>query len=225
MRCTICEELGGDGAAFGQAYEDLVVAERNVVASTASLVVLPSVGPLNDSHVLIVPTCHVHSFAEMPSTIELELAQLKERMNQFTTSVHRWPLVFFEHGAGRGEDSSGACVQHAHIHAIRWVEGLDESLVKLIGLESLPEYSKLFQRADTRNGYACYEDRTGHVWLKNSPRLAPQLFRALYASAQGCPLEWNWRLNYRVNAIEQVLQSYAGLVVDGSPDRHSHGCS
>jgi diadenosine tetraphosphate (Ap4A) HIT family hydrolase len=87
-----------------------------IVDESESFFVIPSVAPLVEGHLLIVPKRHITSLAQLP------LAE-KDELTTLTTNVcdrvrDLWSAsVFFEHGIGRGK-AGGCGVQHAHMHVV-----------------------------------------------------------------------------------------------------------
>lgn len=210
-RCTLCDEICGESTVFGPEYCALVESQETCLASTENLVLMPSVGALNSSHVMIVPRVHYRNFASTPPSFDLELEGLKARIKEFAKQEYGWDMIFFEHGAGTGSDTSGSCIDHAHIHAIRSIPRFQDALHRSLDTLIESDASEIRQIADLSSGYLCFESSSSRLYIANNPSVPPQYFRASYARAQGGPLMWNWRFDIRIGEVKNVVRSFVRL--------------
>jgi ATP adenylyltransferase len=206
-QCTLCSEICGDATPFGDDYNELVYSGSNVIFGSNSFVLLASIGPLNESHVMIVPRAHVMGMASLPNK-SLELRLIKEYIRCYVRRLYGWEMTFFEHGTGGCSESMIACVAHAHLHALRCVPGIETLLHCAIPTIQKVNQERFFELADQELGYVFFEDALGTGYLANRPLVPPQFIRRLYAQAQGVPHKWNWRFDYRVDEVRDVLTSY-----------------
>lgn len=211
-QCSLCDEIGGSSSHFGDDYCDLVESGSTCIACTNTFIVVPSIGALNESHVMIVPRFHTKSLAENIAESVSELAQLMQCLSEFAARKYEWRLVFFEHGTGNAVDTSGACVEHAHLHVVRAVPGLGKLLLDA-SWTPLLSIRDLSMVADRSHGYLYFRDDTGNSFVLNNPRVQPQHFRKCYSALQGGSAAWNWRLNFRLSALRSVVDTYAEFAV------------
>jgi ATP adenylyltransferase len=87
------------------------------ILETHSFVVLPTVGPLVEGWLLIVPKTRVLSFA---CVARGELAQLEAVLEKTVALVEEayGPVAIFEHGAAASNDRVGCGVDYAHLHVV-----------------------------------------------------------------------------------------------------------
>lgn len=207
--CSICAELQGNSESFGwKAYASLVSSGKNRLATSGMFDLIPSIGALNASHVLLVPRFHVGSIACLSDPRFEELTDFAVQLENFSNQVHGKQLLFFEHGAGTDIDNSGGCVDHAHLHAVSKVPNFLTKLRKHCHLTPLPDFHAARQVADTARGYILVRDEAGVVWLSNNPGVPSQLLRKLYAQCQQWPDVWNWRIDPRMDEIRNVAKTY-----------------
>jgi ATP adenylyltransferase len=115
--CTFCAELLGKETnnllrvVLGEGYTTRVVRESK------NFVVLPTIGPIVEGYLLIVPKQHYLSFGHIPAQHFREFMNLKEETRQVLREVYTTP-IFFEHGPISESKRGGCSVEHAHLHAV-----------------------------------------------------------------------------------------------------------
>ncbi|WP_394787195.1 hypothetical protein [Rhodoferax sp.] len=210
IKCNICKEISGFGAEeCGKDYQELVALGENLIILGKHFAVIPSVGPLSNTHVMLVPLTHVNSFAELSTAALEEASLLLEKLQLHVKQKIGRSLFFFESGAGELTDHSGGCITHAHIHCI--AESIDfydrlsrEVLLKPVGRMD-------FSNADKKHGYIWFMSSTGEAYICNNPLLPSQFLRYIYAQSTKIPSIWNWRRHTNFPSIKEVLNIYHGI--------------
>ncbi|OEU63844.1 MAG: hypothetical protein BA867_00725 [Desulfobacterales bacterium S5133MH16] len=125
--CTFCAELIGIlensnyGRLTGQIKKGRILWQNNEFA------LIPSLGPLIEDHLLLIPTYHTFSFADLSESVLSRADHLIMSLaNFFLKQGHQ--IIIFEHGAKilNGSDYEkrlkraicGACTDHAHFHLL-----------------------------------------------------------------------------------------------------------
>ncbi len=207
-RCPICAEVVGEPHPQHGAYGEMILGGNTTVTSTPDLVCVPSLGPLNAHHLLIVPTRHVRSLAEITDPdVAKEICNLKAKLAAYNERHFSVQTAFFEHGTGNQPDANCACIEHAHLHAL----GVNADI-----LPFLTEHYQ-FQQCDADalhkdqqlvgKGYYFYEHTKSQA-VVCTQRLEPQFFRILYWKVLGNWSSWNWRLHYNLPLVADVLGNY-----------------
>lgn len=207
--CNICRELSGAPVSeFGEDYRKIVASNDNVIFESKSLVVIPSLGPLNSSHVMIVPKSHFNSFAEIGSDIDHELSEVKEKIRAYGRSILGREYLFFESGAGTLTNHAGGCIYHAHLHALSVCSDFDVRVAREIKLTPI-EAKKFYKEADVDFGYVLYIDESDNWFFCNNPLLPSQFLRYLYAQCNGVDAYWNWRRHINIEGVKSVVSSFS----------------
>jgi diadenosine tetraphosphate (Ap4A) HIT family hydrolase len=112
--CEFCNEFSGSGCSrFTRTYDGTI--DSRIIDQQAGVVVLPTIGQLFLGSLLIMPSAHFETIAEMPSEqihAALRLIDIfSERLSIFGKTV------VFEHGARAGTGRSCG-IYHAHIHLV-----------------------------------------------------------------------------------------------------------
>jgi diadenosine tetraphosphate (Ap4A) HIT family hydrolase len=87
------------------------------ILQTPHFSLVPSVSPLREGHVLVVPKRHCQSVAQLPRR-ELD-RDLPDFLGRALDLLHRryGPVILFEHGVAAGK-RGGCGVDHAHLHVV-----------------------------------------------------------------------------------------------------------
>ncbi|MFI0798991.1 Diadenosine tetraphosphate (Ap4A) hydrolase [Amycolatopsis lurida] len=108
-----CDEFSGSGeTSFARFYEGDPPSRR--IYSTGNLTLLADMSPLVLGHLLLLPSKHYLSFAQVLSLHELEVTGLVGDVIPLYRDTFGEPLIL-EHGSSAGQESH-ACITHAHLH-------------------------------------------------------------------------------------------------------------
>lgn len=207
IKCNICNELKGNIPEIPIEYAGIVKSNRNVILESKDLVVLPSFGPLNNSHVMIVPREHVYNFSSISQDAANQLREIIIQLKDSFLNTYNKNLVFFESGAGSLSNHSGGCIVHAHIHCVVENEDFERSLFKEVELRKASNETTF----NTTQGYIWYKSSDGQEYIKNDPLLPSQFLRYIYRQNSSTPQSWNWRRNIDIAGIQSVIDTYCKI--------------
>lgn len=220
--CTFCAELLGllENSNYGKLTAQ--VGAGRILWRNDEFALVPSLGPLLEGHLLLIPTHHVFSFATLSETALSRTEELIESIGRFFNK-RQDPMLVFEHGAITLDDSefekrlkraqSGACTDHAHVHLLRGISAhqvisnidkmhIHKSKSHIKSLRELPE------KADKDMAYITIDDADTQGWhlylLEKVPR---QFMRRVVASIIGLDA-WDW---YECPNIELVQKAVKQL--------------
>lgn len=206
--CAFCSEISGELQRSNYCKISNDFSAGRVLWRGKLLTVLPSLGPVFEDHLLLIPNEHILSFAQS-STPLLKSAQsiLLKIQDYFLEKGQRRPLVF-EHGArclsGTQYEErlqrirSGACTDHAHIHIVPSVPAgpICQQLMQLpsfIRCINLPSLLDLPGATHDNHVYIITTDDISSHWKLFLFEILPsQLMRQFLFSATGA-VEWDWR--------------------------------
>lgn len=210
INCGLCLEVSGQrAAACGDDYGRLVDAGTNIILTSDDFIVIPSVGPLNDTHAMLIPKLHVNNFSELSKKQIHDGFKILQRLQNHIREKTGKNLIFFESGAGRLTSHSGGCIIHAHIHCITESQNFENHLKEEVKLTPITKYD--YSMADKKKGYLWYQDAQELQFLCNSPLLPSQFMRFIYAKFTKESSSWNWRNNINYPCILRVLETYQGI--------------
>lgn len=117
--CTFCAEVGT--APGANLFYEIGISEPGsrdfVLEETPSFVVVPCIGALVDTYVLVISKRHVLSTGWLSDAERTELRQVLTRWSGRISDRGASPVIF-EHGSYNFRDKGGACYDHCHVHVI-----------------------------------------------------------------------------------------------------------
>lgn len=172
---------------------------------------IPSLGALSPLHVMVVPSRHFKSFAAITDdSLRADVLHIKMALEQYNADRFVVNTAYFEHGTGTNPNSTCACVEHAHLHAIGCNIDLSETLIRQFGFVPFDRFDIISQSDLAQSGYYFYQYGSGRKLITTRP-LEQQFFRILYWRAIGHWDSWNWRLNYNLSRVHEVISNYSGI--------------
>ena len=133
-RCVgddICDELGGSqDTTFALLYEG--DPPSRLILSTTYFRVIADASPLATGHLLVVPSDHYLSFAQVMAVMSDEVPDLLSRLLPLYEGEFGAPLII-EHGSSN-EMNTTSCISHAHLHVLPVDGALFRSLLRRDGL-------------------------------------------------------------------------------------------
>jgi len=209
-KCNVCQELKL-GSMYGcdPRYQAVVDSRKNIIYESADFVVLPSLGPLNDSHVMIVPKAHINNFSMIPDSTLPQVRSIAQALSSYVERKHGKRLAFFESGAGARISHSGGCIVHAHIHCVYEHDEFEQRLFEEVDFQE--GGVNWYSNADGNLGYVWFMNSRGKAFLSNNPQLPSQFLRYLYSMSAGDIRYWNWRRHNNYEGVVRVLESYEGF--------------
>lgn len=192
--CEFCDELTDPRSSrFGRIYGPTETSR--IVATYDAFVVMPTIGQLFRSSLLILPVDHFETMAEVPYPL---LGSLVTLLAQIEAVIQSLGIpILFEHGA-RCSTGGGCGIYHAHMHLmpvprqVHCADVLPDSVKKAHGL--LEALSQLRNSAS----YLLFRDTVGQVVFLEvtealSQKFASQYFRRMLARHFHLEKPWDWR--------------------------------
>lgn len=172
-------------------------AESSVIYEDENVFVLPDIAPVVKGHYLIATQEHINSYGNADENIYASLEAAKKFL--ITNVFHTDNVLFWEHGAVVSH-SAGGCIDHAHLHALPMIQGLDiDSYLDSLDYINSPRqdltFESLKQLALSKQPYISYEYGNGGKFFRCVKWLPTQFFRLMISQYQ--PQEYNWKFRYK----------------------------
>ena len=196
--CSYCNE-------FEKGY--FIWGERNygsrIITQTNNFIVLPSLGPLMEGHVLIVPREHRLGMSGIPEAQYDELEEIFREVSIKITEEYGASL-FFEHGDISREKKAGSCIQHAHFHVLPTDLEIANYLENRLERREIKKLVELRDQAEKQEPYLFLEEK-GERYVFTVPDVLPsQYLRQVIAVQLETPERWDWRTSPN---IEEMLRT------------------
>lgn len=210
IECNLCAELKNEHLLNGFNLKNLFEDEF-ILYSDNFFSIVPSIGALNDSHILIVPNRHVKNFLSLSNSEKQHLLKILPKIENYYLEKFQSQVLFFEHGTGFSNRKN--CIEHAHIHCV-----LDHKKVLPFFLDNLV-VTKLSQPFFTDNLELTSITQSGYIWFKNNmgewvgtdKDIKSQYLRYLYKTAIG-ETGWDWRVDKKISSIKKVILNFKNLI-------------
>jgi ATP adenylyltransferase len=212
MKCNICSQLEGkseDDVFYSSVLKRWGRYVPQVIPLTRNYAAIPSLGPLAQGHMLIVPRIHAKSMYSLAVNLIEELEEATEILAWRMKEKFNCEVFQFEHGNDPAGARVSCSVEHAHLHIVplhadpitheeletKWIPFPEEPL-----------------RACTILGNAEYlliRTLVGRRYFQIAPEFGfeSQLMRKRISEKLGQKDSWNWRKDFMLNeAIENYLE-------------------
>jgi diadenosine tetraphosphate (Ap4A) HIT family hydrolase len=181
--CFVCRGL--------DPRRDVVWYDKPVRQVDGVATALLGVGAIEPGYLLVFPSIHVTSLAQVPSAHRAALADF---VDEVRGAVERrfGPTVLFEHAGCQTDDpTSSACVAHAHLHL--WAVGHRVRLSLPRGGRSFPSLGAFLDAGDrfVAEPYVLAQNWDDDVLVGRSIGV-PQYFRRQVAAQLGRRDEWDY---------------------------------
>jgi hypothetical protein len=201
--CDFCKELRRFPSEVSRRHPEMIEGSR-IAFQDDNFFIVPSLGPLVESHALIVSTNHLTSSARLSSGA---FSQLTEIFNKLLLSAEQQEKtqLFFEHGVPDDSGGHGGCgICHCHVHSLSILKDYNPlaKLEKFLNdkkcqfekkeIESWERLEELAERS-----YLCVQvgKMRPTVFIFNrGERIESQLMRQFVAEDYPeSDKEWDWR--------------------------------
>lgn len=197
--CDICNEIKSSvSSRIYREYINKQYKENNlnkrIIFDTDNFVIMPSVGPVAECHLLLIPKLHVHSFALLGQNLLNEAGSILKDVSEIIKNQYG-SCIAFEHGVISDDFGGSSSCNHAHMHLIS--SGVN--LIKyLINDGLMPKRIKNIEELHSINNqkpYFYYQDNCGDLWFMEDTVKQSQYVRILLAKLHGNPQKGIWQ-NY-----------------------------
>jgi diadenosine tetraphosphate (Ap4A) HIT family hydrolase len=202
VSCTFCDQFR-DMYNFG-ILEQYIGQWHRIVWQTSDFVIVPSVGPLTEGHVLVIPRQHYLSFRSLPGHLHDDAVDVLNVVGTVVESCYG-PFVCFEHGSvGDSVISSGASTVHAHLHIVPCVVDLMDIITKKFRHQRLKGLRDLFSIRSDKPYLYFASASGGAVYAEVDHQLPNQYLRREICKLLGKPDKWDWRVYMDIESLKRT---------------------
>ena len=209
--CSICNEINCvENNDQDEEYREIISNKRNILYKALNFTVIPSLGPLNPFHLLIVTNNCVTSFASLNDECTEEYMQIKYSIQSYNQIYYDMDTIVFEHGSGECVNRGGASISHAHMHIIAIPKKLDISNL-LSSLNLSPLNGMINKPILLQKGYLYLQDTNNKSFINYTRTYQSQILRKYIISLLGEPEKWDWRIFKNYDYVYMVINNYLNL--------------
>lgn len=212
--CRFCGFLGAQDRDEPSAWDRPIWESDNFVA-------IPSLGPIVEGWLLVVPREHVVCLGALDEDLFTELIDFKNQVRGRLENRYG-SVAQFEHGPAKEGLEVGCTVDHAHLHLVPTevdlASGASEELAELRWLPAVSMHALK----------TCHEAGKSYLMVEQPPRvlriathdeLPSQLFRKVLAKAEGCPDKYDWRVHPNPDLVYDTCRALDSAQVTAPLER------
>lgn len=171
---------------------------NRIIFEWNNFVLIPSIGPLDVGHFLIVSRKHNCGLATMPK----EDIQDFFRFSDFIKSkLPLSDLLFFEHGSYDNQDA-GSCISHTHIHVIPGYSGCYAILDKSLEIVYEDFTGKQFSEIDFP--YILTFNSANQSRIYRAYNVHSQMMRKAICYEKEL-VNWDWKTDKKINSVKEGI--------------------
>ena len=209
-QCSICNELNKkiiDNLYFLQMkeiYEECNVKSR-ILYEDEHFYVIPTLGPISECHLLIIPKVHVCSFALLSDKQLIKADELIKKVRNVVNKVYGCSIVF-EHGTLNEKMQSSASCNHAHMHVV----SCDKSIIPFLKKDGLQlrrveRINEIKEQKKRGVPYFYYCENALDSFIMDDIIQKSQYMRILVANILKTPKKGNWKTNFGSSEIVAMI--------------------
>lgn len=211
--CNICNEINNDSInEDGNELHNLIRSGETILWKNKYFTIIPSVGPLNHGHVMIIPNRHIISYHFLSLEERNSLSQIKRVLRKYNQMKFNTNTEFFEHGTGTDNNYCGSCISHAHLHSIPVNYSIKQFLNKL-NMWKINKDTLYDSNIDVKNGYLLVQDIYYNYWFNNIDIFPSQILRKYYSMYLVENKQWDWRIYPNISLLKGVINNYADFPI------------
>lgn len=169
--------------------------------ATQKFLVLPTIGPLEEGHCMIVSTDHHVNLFSMNKDCIIEF------LNIIDYSIKRAGenVLFAEHGSFN-QQSGGSCIEHTHIHVIPKHASSYNILDHVLPVnKKISLLSDLNENIEVDFPYILTFNPGDQLRLYEAYNAHSQMIRKAICSKLGRP-DWDWKQNEHMQRIKKTIE-------------------
>lgn len=169
--------------------------KEEILFSSDNFFIVPAVGSFVPYYLLLTTKKHIHPFGTSFKTTKInkEFLELRKKTERFYKKIGIKKWIYYEHGAGIGQ-SSGCCVDHAHIHLLPFDKNIVKIIQQFLGKPKIiKKYSELYKlHPQKMNGYLLVEENE-KIFIWPEPMIVSQFVRRIIAEKINKGDKYDWK--------------------------------
>lgn len=168
-------------------------------------VIIPSLGPISECHLLVLPKTHMYSYALMPLSLLKKAEELIDGTARIVEKIYGNSIIF-EHGTWNEEMTGSASCNHAHMHIVSCRLSILPLLKKDgLNIRKIESLSEIVEQKERKLPYFYYSEGAGKTYIMDDTVHKSQYMRILFSEIQGMPERGDWKKNWGIVHIDKML--------------------
>jgi len=207
-QCSICDEIrNGNQAGLYYLYAKSFLnnIESRILYENEKFIVMPSLGPVAECHLLVFPKKHICSYAVLDQKSLYEAEKLIKRVSDIVRKKYGSSIVF-EHGTLEENMQSSASCIHAHMHIVSCPRSLSPFFKRdKLELRKISELKEIADQKQRKRPYFFYQENGDALYMMDDVIQKSQYIRFLIADILGRPECGDWKKNPGVLEVKKMI--------------------
>ncbi len=190
--CCICTEVSS--GKFPLDYHSSYPLTNRICIENEHFIVVPSISPIVEGHLLIFPKYHIKNLAEIkPNSLNMFFDIMNKSIEMISSSYDK--TFVFEHGVGQ-DGYLGCGIDHAHLHIIPLSYKIADKIIKNIS-DAFPNsisdnLENILLNMNKINSYLLYGKDIEEMYCTSSSQIPSQYIRKMITEELN-GYEWDWK--------------------------------
>ena len=171
--------------------------ENRILKQSDNFVSIPSISPIAEGHVMILPKYHVSSMVQIETNHRNELLHFVRKIFALVQKIYG-NIAVTEHGVGLGK-TGGCGVTHAHLHIFPAKQSTSRTILSELFETFLVngpyDLEYIIEAGDIRKSYLCYGYDLDELIISYQEDIPSQYLRKLIAKLT-FKTDWDWKEMY-----------------------------
>jgi len=213
--CCICNEILN--SRFPEKLRRIYSIENRVCYENENFIVIPSVSPIVEGHLMLIPKKHIKSLAYVDMDTLDSFKELVKKVFSFIKTKYCEPFLF-EHGVGEDE-FTGCGIDHAHLHILPiQLENQNRIFNAILSERNILHAGNMYEllsSIDKRKSYLLFGCQVNNMYFSTAEGAKSQYIRKIISSIVGNK-NWNWNEYYGVNEFLSTYNSFKNFLTKES---------
>jgi len=206
--CSFCSQL--ERNQMPNEYIKQSGIHNRVLDESENFIAIPSISPIVEGHVMIIPRYHISSMCQIKATEKSEFLNFAQNMIHAVERIYG-DAAITEHGIGNGK-FGGCGVTHAHLHIIPIEKKISCEILKQISEDFVVSgpihLSGIFETGDSNHSYLIYGESLNKLYVSFQESIPSQYIRKSIAHHTS-KSSWDWRQMF---GWDDFVRTYEKLV-------------
>jgi len=207
LNCCFCNEFQNYEVA--EEIKNRYSITNRILFSNDKFVVLPSVSPIVEDHLLILPKKHINTMKQLENDEQEQLLLLVKNIMRLLNKDY----YIFEHGAFPVNGNTCG-VDHAHIHILPLEKTISKAIIKSINkiYTSMLYMDFIMALMDEKDmPYLSFGNDIHEMYMCNNAIFPSQFMRKLLCNELGIN-DWNWRSFTNEHFLNATISKFKGKI-------------
>ncbi|MFH1526819.1 MAG: HIT family protein [Bacteroidota bacterium] len=202
--CCICAEVSTGKLPLD--YHSSYPLTNRICMENEHFIVVPSISPIVEGHLLIFPKDHINNLAEIKQNSLNKFFEIVNKSIAMISSTYDQPFIF-EHGVGQ-DGFLGCGIDHAHLHIIPLNSEVSSNAIKKISSTYFNftngSLKNILSNADKFNSYLLFGNDIEKMCFVADSNIPSQFIRKIIINELNGD-EWDWK---KYSGRDKFIKTY-----------------